>query len=79
MTDAVLRKSFVAGLLAILGAVNGCTYWHGDLERIVDQSERDFRRDLVGPFADVPMKAVLAWNCWRKDTVSAPMTMLSRG
>jgi len=60
MTDAVLRKSFVAGLLAILGAVNGCTYWHGDLERIVDQSERDFRRDLVGPFADVPMKAVLA-------------------
>jgi len=60
MTDAVLRKSVVAGLLAILGAVNGCTYWHGDLERIVDQSERDFRRDLVGPFNDVPMKVVLA-------------------
>jgi hypothetical protein len=30
------------------------------LERIVDESERDFRRDLVGPFADVPMKVVLA-------------------
>ena len=60
MTDAVLRKSVVAGLLAILGAVNGCTYWHGDLERIVDQSERDFRRNLVGPFVDVPMKVVMA-------------------
>ena len=35
MTDAVLRKSVAVALLAILGAVNGCTYWHGDLERIV--------------------------------------------
>jgi tetratricopeptide (TPR) repeat protein len=60
MTEAVLRKSVAVALLAILGAVNGCTYWHGDLERIVDQSERDFRRDLVGPFNDVPMKVVLA-------------------
>jgi len=60
MTDAVLRKSVAVALLAILGAVNGCTYWHGDLERIVDQSERDFRRNLVGPFVDVPMKAVIA-------------------
>jgi tetratricopeptide (TPR) repeat protein len=60
MTDAVLRKSVAVALLAILGGVNGCTYWAGDLERIVDQSERDFRRDLVGPFVDVPMKTVLA-------------------
>jgi len=60
MTDAVLRKSVAVGLLAILGAFNGCTYWHGDLERIADQSERDMRRNLVGPFADVPMKEVVA-------------------
>jgi tetratricopeptide (TPR) repeat protein len=60
MTDAVLRKSVVVALLSLVGAVNGCTYWHGDLERIVDQSERDFRRDLVGPFIEVSMKDVLA-------------------
>jgi tetratricopeptide (TPR) repeat protein len=60
MTDAVLRKSVAVALLGILGALNGCTYWAGDLERIFDQSERDFRRNLVGPFVDVPMKTVLA-------------------
>ena len=60
MTDAVLRKSAVAALLTAVAALNACTYWHGDLERIADQEERDFRRNLVGPFADVPMKAVLA-------------------
>lgn len=60
MTDAVLRKSVAVALLAILGGVNGCTYWHGDLERIADQSERDFRRNLVGPFVEVPMKTVVA-------------------
>ena len=51
MTDAVLRKSVVAALLAAVAALNACTYWHGDLERIADQGERDFRRNLVGPFA----------------------------
>ena len=60
MTNAVLRKFVVAGLLAGLTAFNACTYWNGELERICDQSERDFRRDLVGPFAVVDMKAVLA-------------------
>lgn len=59
MTDAVLRKSVVVALLGMMAAFNGCTYWHGDLERIVDQSERDFRRDLGGPFKEVPMKTVL--------------------
>jgi tetratricopeptide (TPR) repeat protein len=60
MTDAVLRKSVVTALLAGLATINACTYWHGDLERIADQSERDFRRNLVGPFTDVEFKAVLA-------------------
>jgi hypothetical protein len=60
MTDGVLRKSAVASLIVLVGALNACTYWHGDLERIVDQSERDFRRDLVGPFTNVDMKTVLA-------------------
>ncbi|MBV8879343.1 MAG: tetratricopeptide repeat protein [Planctomycetaceae bacterium] len=60
MTDAVLRKFVVAGLLAGVTALNACTYWHGDLERIVDQSERDFRRDLVGPFNEVPLKTVIS-------------------
>ena len=60
MTDAVLRKSVVAALLAAVAALNACTYWHGDLERIADQGERDFRRNIVGPFADVPMRQVLA-------------------
>jgi hypothetical protein len=59
MTDGVLRKSVFAGLLVLTGALNACTYWHGDLERIIDQSERDFRRDLVGPFAVVSMKDVV--------------------
>jgi hypothetical protein len=60
MTKALLRKSVVVALLATLGTLNACTYWHGDLERIVDSSERDFRRDLGGPFADVSMKAVIS-------------------
>src|SRR5262245_27567206 len=38
MTKAVLRKSVVAALFAMVGALNACSYWHGDLERIVDQS-----------------------------------------
>jgi tetratricopeptide (TPR) repeat protein len=60
MTKAVLRKSVVAACLAMMGALNACTYWNGELERIVDQSERDFRRDLGGPWTDVPMRTVLA-------------------
>ncbi|HVE43470.1 MAG TPA: tetratricopeptide repeat protein [Planctomycetota bacterium] len=60
MTKAVLRKSVVAALLVMLGALNACSYWHGDLERIVDQSERDFRRDVAGPFTEVPMRTVIA-------------------
>jgi len=60
MTDAVLRKFAVAGLLASVTALSSCTYWHGDLERLVDGSERDFRRDLVGPFSDIPLKTIIA-------------------
>lgn len=60
MTKAVLRTSAVAALLAIVGALNACTYWHGDLERLADQSERDFRRDLGGPFTPVSLNAILA-------------------
>jgi hypothetical protein len=60
MTKAVLRKSVVAALFALMGALNACTYWGGDLERIVDQSERDFRRDLGGPFTEVPMRLVVS-------------------
>ncbi|HZE97077.1 MAG TPA: hypothetical protein VE981_08615 [Planctomycetota bacterium] len=60
MTDAVLRKFLVAGLLAGVASLNACTYWHGDLERIVDQSERDFRRNVPGPFAEVDVKQVIA-------------------
>jgi hypothetical protein len=60
MTDGVLRKFVVAGLLVLTGSLNACSYWHGDLERIIDQSERDFRRNLVGPFTEVPMKEVIA-------------------
>ena len=60
MTDAVLRKFAVAGIFATVAALNACTYRHGDLERIVDESERDFRRDLVGPFSDIPLKTIVA-------------------
>ncbi len=60
MTHGVLRKSVFAALLGLTGAFNACTYWHGDLERIIDQSERDFRRNLAGPFAEIPMKDILA-------------------
>jgi len=60
MTDGILRKFVVAGLLMGVTALNACTYWNGDLERICDESERDFRRDLVGPFANVELKTILA-------------------
>lgn len=59
MTDGVLRKSLAVALLAGLSSLSACTYWHGDLERICDQSERDFRRNLVGPFAEVSLKTVI--------------------
>ena len=60
MTNAVLRKFLVAGLLAGMTALNACTYWNGELERIVDESERDFRRDLVGPFINTNLRDVIA-------------------
>lgn len=60
MTDGVLRKSVVVALFVLVGALNACTYWHGDLERIADESERDFRRNLVGPFSPVSMRSVIA-------------------
>jgi len=60
MTHGVIRKSVLVALLGLTGAFNACTYWHGDLERIIDESERDFRRNLVGPFAEVSMKDVIA-------------------
>jgi tetratricopeptide (TPR) repeat protein len=59
MTDAVLRKFVVASLLAGLTALNACTYWHGDLERIVDESERDFRRNIPGPFVNTTLRNVI--------------------
>ncbi|HEV3028521.1 MAG TPA: hypothetical protein VG457_13165, partial [Planctomycetota bacterium] len=59
MTDAVLRKFVVAGLLAGLAALNACTYWNGEFERLADESERDFRRNLVGPFAEVPLRKII--------------------
>lgn len=60
MTDAFLRKSFIAVLLTGVTALNACTYWHGDLENLVDESERDFRRDIPGPFSHVELKDLLA-------------------
>jgi tetratricopeptide (TPR) repeat protein len=60
MTKAALRKSVVAALFVMVGALNACTYWGGDLERIVDESERDFRRNLGGPFADTSMRSVIS-------------------
>jgi tetratricopeptide (TPR) repeat protein len=60
MTDGVLRKSLAVALLAGLSSLSACTYWHGDLERIVDESERDFRRDLVGPFSEVDLMTIVA-------------------
>jgi len=60
MTDAVLRKFVVAGLLAGLTGLSACTYWHGDLERICDESERDFGRNVPGPFIHVDLKKVIA-------------------
>lgn len=38
-----LRK--FAAVLLILGALNACTYWTTDFERIVDQTGRDFKID----------------------------------
>jgi tetratricopeptide (TPR) repeat protein len=60
MTDGFLRKSLAVVLLAGLSSLSACTYWHGDLERICDQSERDFRRNLVGPFSEVDLKTIIA-------------------
>jgi len=52
-----LRKCLAVGLLA-LGA---CTYWHGDLERIVDQSGRNFAIAPDKVYKDVDLAAVAAY------------------
>jgi tetratricopeptide (TPR) repeat protein len=57
MTGSVLRKASALGLLA---ALTGCTYWTNDLNRIVDQSERDFTFTPEGRFNHVDLADVAA-------------------
>ncbi len=56
----VLRKSVVGAFLVALAALNACTYWHGDLERICDESGRDFRRDPRAAYTDVDLRTITA-------------------
>lgn len=60
MTDSGLRKFTALGLLAGLAALNACTWWHGDLERLADQSGRNFRVDPDRPYKMVTLSAIQA-------------------
>ena len=60
MIPSVIRRAAQFSILVALGGLSACTYWHGDLERLTDQTERDFRRDPTKSYTAVPMNAVLA-------------------
>jgi tetratricopeptide (TPR) repeat protein len=56
MTLASIRRAAVLPVALALGA---CTYYHGDLERLADQTDRDFRRDPTKTYSEVSLEAVL--------------------
>ncbi len=56
MTASVLRKC--GALVLALAATSSCAYWHGDLERLVDQSERNFWLDADPNYKAVDLRAV---------------------
>jgi tetratricopeptide (TPR) repeat protein len=56
MTLASIRRAAVLPLALTLGA---CTYYHGDLERLADQTDRDFRRDPTKTFSAVSLDALV--------------------
>lgn len=57
MTGSVLRKFAALALAASLGA---CTHWSNDLDRITDQSGRDFTFDPSTEFKVVDLVDVIA-------------------
>jgi tetratricopeptide (TPR) repeat protein len=57
MTRSALRTSAALALVAALGA---CTHWSTDLDRIVDQSDRDFTFAPAVKYAKVDLADVMA-------------------
>jgi tetratricopeptide (TPR) repeat protein len=60
MTDAALRKFVALMLLLVSASLGACTHWHGDLERLANQDDRDFRRDPSKNFKEVDLRTVVA-------------------
>jgi tetratricopeptide (TPR) repeat protein len=58
MTHSGLRTFATLGLLAGLAALNACTYWNGELERLADQSGRNFKIDPDRPYKYVDLRDV---------------------
>jgi tetratricopeptide (TPR) repeat protein len=58
MTASGLRTCGAAALAAAV--LSSCAYWHGDLERLVDQSERNFWLDADPHFKNVSLNEIAA-------------------
>src|SRR5262245_60856378 len=60
MTHSGLRNFAALGLLTGLAALNACAYWHGDFERLADQSGRNFRIAPDKVYKEVELSALMA-------------------
>lgn len=56
--SAALRKFPI--LLAALASMTACTHWSGDLERIVDETGRDFKVDPDRDYKKVDLRELVA-------------------
>ncbi len=56
-----LRAFAVVGMVAGMALLSGCaTWWSGDFERLTDESDRDFRREVDVDWKDVDFADVIA-------------------
>ncbi len=60
MIQSVIRRATMLLAVLALGGLSACTYWHGDLERLVDGTNRDFQRNPTRTFAPVELGRVIA-------------------
>ena len=55
MIQSVIRRAMMFSVVLALGGLSACTYWHGDLERLVDGTSRDFRRNPTKTYTPLEM------------------------
>ncbi len=58
MTHPAFRTLALPVVMAGLMALSACTYWSSDLDKIVDQSGRDFKRDPGRTYTAVSLEEV---------------------